>query len=188
MTDDDQSLLERASTLDESALAEIFDTYYVSLYRYIYTHVGHVETAEDLAAEVFHRLLAGLHNGRGPRRRLKPWLFRVAHNVVVDDIRRQSHRNHLPLDEHVALLDESPVDEQAEQAVLMAATQQALAHLTPKQRAVITLKFVAGMDNAEVAHSLSLPVGAVKALQHRGLAALRRTLSSSPWALENDTT
>ena len=184
--DAEQTLLQRARALEGAALAEVFDAYYVPLYRYIYYHVGHRETAEDLAAEVFERLLAQLHEGGGPQVHLKPWLFRVAHNIVVDDARRQVHRKHQPLDAHLPA-NVPPVDEQAHQAILSAEVRQALQRLTPKQRSVIILKFLLGMDNAEVAHALTLPVGSVKSLQHRGLAALRRNLSRKAWGVEGET-
>lgn len=184
--DADQVLLERARALDEGALAEIFDEYYMPLYRYIYHHIGHVETAEDLTAEVFRRLLEQLHSGRGPRR-LKPWLYRVAHNLVIDESRRFIHRDHQPLDERL-LANATDVEEEAQQAILAERAHHALSHLTPKQRSVIILKFVEGMDNTEVARILALPVSAVKALQHRALAALRRNLSNpQAWAAEGET-
>ena len=56
-------LLRRARTFDEAALGTIFDTYYESLYRYAYHRVQHVETAEDIAAQVFTRLLDALQGG-----------------------------------------------------------------------------------------------------------------------------
>lgn len=186
--DAEQTLLQRVRALEEPALTEIFNTYYPLLYRYIYHHVGHAETAEDLTAEVFRRLLEQLHAGRGPRKRLKPYLFRVAHNVVVDDSRRQVHRNHRALDEEMQAADAVPVDEQARKAILAAEARKAIDDLTPKQRTVIVLKFLAGMDNSEIAQTLTLRVGAVKALQHRALAALRRTLSETAWAMEEETT
>jgi RNA polymerase sigma-70 factor (ECF subfamily) len=184
--DTDQTLLQRARELEETALAEIFDTYYLPLYRYIYNAVRHVETAEDLAAEVFHRLLKHLAEGRGPRSHLKPWLFRVAHNIIVDDSRRQAHRTHHPLDERLPQPDGLPVEEQARLSLLAVEARRALEGLTTKQQAVIVLKYLIGMDNAEVAQTLTLPVGAVKSLQHRALASLRRALSGTEWAIVED--
>jgi RNA polymerase sigma-70 factor (ECF subfamily) len=184
--DPEQALLQQARRLEEAALAEIFDAYYLPLYRYIYNSVRHVEAAEDLTAEVFHRLLKHLADGRGPRRHLKPWLFRVAHNIIVDDSRRQTHRAHQPLDERLPQPDTLPVEEQASLSLLSAEARRALEGLTAKQRAVIVLKYLIGMDNAEVAQTLTLPVGAVKSLQHRGLASMRRALSQSEWVIVED--
>ena len=172
---DDETLLRQARRLDEEALAEVFDRYYVSIYRYIYHHIGHVETAEDLTGEVFQRLLVQLQDGRGPDRHLKAWLFQVASNLVVDESRRLAHRDHMVLDETVQASDVN-VDEQAQQAILAEHTRAAMQKLTPKQRSIILLKFVEGLENAEVARILDMPVGAVKSLQHRALDALRRHL------------
>ena len=98
---EEQALLRGARELDEPALDEIFETYYPLLYRYIYQHVRRRTTAEDLAAEVFARMLAQLSKGRGPKRHLQAWLYRVAHNLVIDYTRRQVHRDHDSLDEGI---------------------------------------------------------------------------------------
>jgi RNA polymerase sigma-70 factor (ECF subfamily) len=174
-----QELLRRARSLDEAALGSIFDTYYPVLYRYIYHHVHHTEAAEDLTAEVFARMLKQLAEGRGPRRHLRAWLYRVAHNLVVDESRRRKHRDHDPLDEQ-AVSVEGEVEQQAETSILREQARTALMALTPKQRAVIILKFLEGYENREVARMLDTTIGAVKALQHRGLTAMQRHLERRP--------
>lgn len=65
MADDERDLLRRVRALEEEALGTVFDTYYQPLYRYIYHRVGHQETAEDLTADVFNRLLKEIDRGRG---------------------------------------------------------------------------------------------------------------------------
>jgi RNA polymerase sigma-70 factor (ECF subfamily) len=172
---DARSLLRRARSLDDAALGEIFDTYYPLLYRYIYHHVHHQATAEDLAAEVFTRMLEQLADGRGPTRHLNAWLYRVAHNLVVDESRRQAHRDHDPLDEGTATAEEN-IEAQAEMAIWRKQARAALVELTPKQRAVLILRFLEGYENKEISRVLQTSVGAVKALQHRALAAMRRHL------------
>ena len=171
----EQALLKRAHVFDEEALAAIFDTYYVPLYRYIYHHVGHVETAEDLTAKTFQRMLEQFNKGKGPKSHLKAWLYRVAHNLVVDESRRQKHRDHAPLDDSLPAGGSRP-EEQAQQTILAEQAKRALHHLSPKQRAVVILKYLMGMNNDEVAHTLAISTGAVTSLQQRGLAALRRNL------------
>ena len=184
MTQDD--LLQRARRLDEEALAVIFDTFYEPLYRYIYHRTGHVSTAEDLAADVFTRLLEQFKRGRGPDRNLKAWLYRVARNLVVDEARRSSHRTHAQLDAD-PWDEEQNVEREAQRSILSTYAREALEKLTPNQRDVVILKYLEGLDNAEVSQTLGMSVGAVKALQHRGLAALRRHLVRSG-ALPKETT
>lgn len=168
-------LLHRARKFDEQALAAIFDTYYRPLYRYLYHHVGHVQTAEDLAAKVFQRFLEALHNGQAPDSHLSAWLFKVAHHLAIDEARRFVHRDYAPLDENIPTL-EINMEEHFHIAYETQRVQFALKNLTPQQKSVIILHFLEGLDNAEIARVLHSTIGAVKALQHRALAALRRQL------------
>jgi len=174
--ENEPDLLRRARNLEEEALAAIFDHYYPLIYRYIYHHVGHVETAEDLAAKVFQRLLQQFHAGNGPQQYLKAWLYRVAANLIVDESRRQQHRNHQPLD-HLAPDDSLNIETLSEKHLLTAQLQNALLCLNARQRDVIILRYIADMSPHEIAGIMEMTAGAVKALQHRALAALRRELT-----------
>jgi RNA polymerase sigma-70 factor (ECF subfamily) len=173
---DETELLRRVRALDELALAAVFDIYYEPLYRYIYHHVGHATTAEDLAAEVFNRLLGKLEEGSGPRHYLKAWLYRVAHNLVVDDARRRKHRDHDPLDPDMAD-DSAGTAARAHHVIRAGHVQRALSALTDKQRTVVVMKYLEGWENEEIAFTLGLSVGAVKSLRVRGVDALRRELT-----------
>lgn len=131
--DSEADVLRRAKSLDEDALAAIFDAYYPPIYRYLYHATGHRQTAEDLAAQVFHQLLAALHAGRGPDDHLKAWLFRVAANLVVDDHRRQKYRADAALEDD--LEEPAPgLEARCECSFQTARLHAALATLTPKQQ------------------------------------------------------
>jgi RNA polymerase sigma-70 factor (ECF subfamily) len=170
------SALDREAPLDRARLAAVYDEHHPAIYRYVYRQVGDVETARDLAAEVFHRLLRAARGDAGPDRHLKAWLYRTAHNIVVDHYRRQGHRRHLPLDEGLIDAGDDPASS-AERRLSAARVRDALSRLTPDQQQVIVLKFLEGLSNQEVADVLGKPVGAVKSLQHRALAALGRELA-----------
>jgi RNA polymerase sigma-70 factor (ECF subfamily) len=171
----EHDLLRRARAWDEPALVAVFDTYYPAIYRYIYGRVGDEATAEDLAAEVFTRMLEKMAVGKGPRHHLRGWLYRVASNLVVDHSRRSAVRRHESLDEQTVAAESDLVDE-VHASLSRAQAGAALAELTPQQRAVIVLRFLEGWENSEVARALDTTVGAVKALQHRALASMRRYL------------
>jgi len=173
---DEKDLLRRIYTLDEEALAQVFDTYYAPIYRYVYHHLGSVQSAQDITGEVFRRLLEALRDGKGPRRHLQAWLYRVAHNLVVDERRRSRYRNHLPLDAARAVAGEIDPEEQAESRIACQRVRAALGRLTPDQRQVIILRFLEGLSIREVSRIVGKPPGAVKALQHRALSSLRRHL------------
>ena len=182
---EEQDLLQRARRLEGPALAAMFDAFYEPLYRYIYRHIGHRTTAEDLTAEVFQRFLEGIRDGRGPTSHLKAWLYRVAHNLIVDELRRRKHREHKDLDESLRSADPA-VSAQVQRALNQQQVRLALQQLTSKQQAVLTLKFLQELENEEIARTLNMTVGTVRALQQRGLQALRRQLEQSGTLEEDD--
>jgi RNA polymerase sigma-70 factor (ECF subfamily) len=175
VNDYNETRLRRAGALDRGALAAIYDEYHQPLYRYIYRQVYDVETARDLTGEVFRRFLQALQQQKGPDQQLRAWLYRTAHNVEVDHYRRQTHRRHLPLKEDLVDTNDDPAG-LAEDHILAEQVKSALGQLTPDQRQVIILKFMEGLSNTETASVLNKPIGAVKSLQHRALAALQPRL------------
>jgi RNA polymerase sigma-70 factor (ECF subfamily) len=175
MANDNDQRLALAKAYDRQTLAEIYDEYQPLIYRYVSRQVEDMETARDLTADVFNRFLSALEKGQGPDKSLKSWLYKSAHNIIVDHYRRREFRDHLPLSEHLPASGVDPAQE-AENLMAAARVREALETLTSDQRQVITLKFLAGMSNAEVADIVNKPLTAVKSLQHRGLASLQRRL------------
>jgi len=175
----DQELdrLSRAAAFEAAALTAIYDEYHPAIYCYLSRRVGDREVARDLAADVFHRLLKAFHHAQGPESHLAAWLYRTAHNALVDHYRRQQHRQHLPLDEGLISDGDEPASV-VEQRLEAARVRAALQRLSPDQQQVVALKFFEGLSNEDTAHILGKPVGAVKSLQHRALAALQRHLSA----------
>ena len=149
----------------------MYDRFAPSIYGYIYRRVGEQRQAEDLTSEVFLEALAALRKGRFAKTSLSAWLYRIAHNRVVDHYRSQ-HKEILPLGEWLPAPDNVPheVERRHQQAWL----REALHSLTDDQQKVLTLRFGEGMSAVETARALSKTEGAVCSLQHRALVALRR--------------
>lgn len=174
----DAALLQRIRQWDSAALAQVYDDYYDRIYRYVYGYLGRADAAEDLAANVFTRLLSAVRNGNSPRSNLGAWLYRVAHNLVVDNFRRKPTEN-LELAEWVES-GEPDLQHTVEQNLQMERVRSALKQLTETQQQVIVLKFLEGMESREVATILGKSEGAIDALQHRALLALRKALAQGP--------
>ena len=96
---DEKALFRRARELDPEAIGALYDLYQPAIYRYISHHVGDKLQAQDLTAEVFYRLVEAFHRGQGPDRHLKAWLYRVAHNLVVDHHRHRQRYQMVSLPE-----------------------------------------------------------------------------------------
>lgn len=175
MSSNPEKLLQQARAFDQEALAKIYDLYSDELYAYAYKHVGTAQVAEDLVAETFRRFLTSLERGGGPQDHLRAYLYRITHNLITDLYRREPPPAQ-ELDED-RLVEDSPgpssvLDEQQESERV----RQALRLLTPEQRQVLTLKYLEGWSSNEIAQTMEKSLGAVKALQHRGVAALQRIL------------
>jgi RNA polymerase sigma-70 factor (ECF subfamily) len=171
----EEDLVRRAKAGDRQAFAEIYERHHGAVYRYILYRVGDVTAAEDLAADVFVRVVERIEGFRYRGRPILAWLYTIARNQVIDHVRRAGRRPTLPLEERDAQQVRGARRDQSG-----ALTRQLLAtclrDLTEAQRRVILLKFVEGYSNAEVASIMGKPVGAIKSLQHRALAALRRCI------------
>lgn len=169
---EEQELLQRAFQLNTAALAEIYDLYSPGLYRYALRLLGEADLAEDCVADTFARFLNSLQKGSGPRQHLQAYLYRIAHNWIVDLYR--GHQPTLELSE--SLRCEQVPEEEAARHIRQQQVRSALRGLTPDQQLVIALKYLEGWCNEEIARALGKPVGAVKSIQHRALMSLQRQL------------
>jgi len=173
----DSELIVRAKAGDHSAFTQIYERYAPAIYRYIYFRVGEAELAEDLQAEVFLRMLEGLHRYEDRGWPISAWLYRIARDRTIDIIRRRRNRQHVPLETWGGSCEgpENSVSAQLEYEEL----NRTLNDLTDEQRQVIQMRFMAEMSIQEVAQELGRTEGSVKALQHRGLQSLARRLQPS---------
>ena len=89
------SLLERAKLYDDAALAELYDRYAPRIYAYIYRRTSDAHLAEDLTGDAFVRVLQAIQSERFWHTSFQAWLYRIAHNLVVDHYRRQSRATEL---------------------------------------------------------------------------------------------
>jgi len=170
----DSELVVRAKAGDHAAFTQIYERYAPAIYRYIYFRVGEAELAEDLQAEVFLRMLEGIHRYEDRGWPISAWLYRIAHDRTIDTIRRRRNRQQMPLESWGGMCDgpEGSVSAKLEFEEI----NRSLNDLTADQRQVIQMRFMGDMSIQEVARRLGRTEGSVKALQHRGLQSLARRL------------
>ena len=171
----EKSLFELVHRFDEQALIEVYDRYSPELYRYAVRMYADQDLAEECVAETFSRFLTALKHGNGPRQHLRAYLYRVAHNWITDYYRRQQPPT-VQLDTEVMPDADIDLHDSLIQDLEQQEVRSALFLLTPDQRQVVTLKYIEGWRNKEIAQAMGKPVGAVKSLQHRALNSLRRIL------------
>lgn len=171
--------LDRARQLDAGALAQIHDRYYPEVYRYVRYRLESEAVCEDITSEVFLRLLDALHRRRGPSYNLRGWLLGCASNLVNDHLRHHYKR---PVDalndgHERDLVDPSSPEASWEDRWQQQRVHQALRQLTSEQQHVLALRFGDERSLEETAQITGKTVTAIKALQFRALASLKRLLS-----------
>jgi RNA polymerase sigma-70 factor (ECF subfamily) len=146
------------------------------MYAYIYRRVGDVAQAEDLTSELFLRVLNAVQNERTWRDSFVAWLYRIAHNLVVDAYRRRPPPL-VPLEDLPLESDAEDPEEVVQKGADRSWLRAALGRLTADQQQVLALRYGEGLTAKETARIMEKTTGAVEATQHRALAALRRILA-----------
>ena len=167
-------LVERAQGGDRGALEELYLIHFDRIYSYLHLSVGDRHDAEDLTTQTFLKMLEAIGRFRWQSAPFSAWLFRIAHNLAIDHFRagrRVQAEDEVP---EVAGQEESSAEQQAMDSLGQAGMLALIARLSPEQRQVLTLKFLFGFANSEVAGILGKTEGAVKSLQHRALATLQK--------------
>ncbi len=175
-TSGDLDLVTGLKRQDQEAVLQAYRKYADAIFRYAYYQVKDTHLAEDIVSEVFLRMLEkiGTYSYQGVP--FSAWLYRIAHNLIVDHFRSQNKLNGTLDGLEIAATMGNPAAI-AESRLTVEQLQRALGCLTEEQRRVVLLKFVEDMDNQQVAEVLGKSEGAIKSLQHRALDTLRRMLS-----------
>lgn len=156
-------------------MAQLYEAHAPAVFRYIYFRVRDRQVAEDITGDVFVRMVEALPRFEFRGLPFAAWLFRVAHDRVVDHHRRAVPRRTEALPD--TLLDgEANTEAAALQTHANAALMDLLSELTDEQQAVLQLRFIEGYSLEQTAEALDKTQGAVKALQHRALRQLARWL------------
>lgn len=174
---DQSALLDAARQRDPKALASIYDAYAPKIYAYIYRHVGDPHRAEDLTSGVFIKMLEALDRDRFAQDALQAWLYRIAHNLIIDDVRYEQRRPASDLHDGLSMPPDSTPEFVVGHRLENERLRQAIQQLTGEQRDVIVLRFGEGMTAPQAARILGKTEEAVRALQRRALSNLRRLLA-----------
>src|SRR5215208_6216742 len=144
---------------DPRAFACLYRRFFDQVYWYCFGRLGDAKAAEDATSEVFARVLAALPRYEAREASFRSWLFRIAHNVVVDELRRQRPHEQLAMAAELEADGPSPEDEAiAEERHRLLADLLAL--LPEDQRRIVELR-LAGLSSAEIGEALGRGPGAI---------------------------
>ena len=167
-------LVRRAQQGDDLAQRDLIVSYQHRVAGFIYAMTGRTDYVEDLAQQVFIKMIRALDRLEAPAQ-FESWLFRLARNTCIDQLRRQKLRRiFLPFGAEHENIAEPPGAVGTEE---LDALRHALAQLRPQDRALLAL-VQEGRSHAEIAEILSTSVAAVKARLHRAREHLREHYQS----------
>lgn len=166
----------RALSGDETAFGDLYEYYLDDIYHYIYYRVSCPHEAEDLSEAVFLRAWKALDENPPDEAAFRLWLYRIAHNAVVDHYRARKELVGLEAAANIPDPVEGPEDAAADREKI-AALRRAMQLLSEDHQQVLTCRFIAGLSHAETATIMARSEQAVRALQYRALTGLRNILT-----------
>ena len=161
--------------LNEANLARLYEEYYDKIARYVYTHIGDRSEAEDIAGEVFLKALESLKSYKERGIPMQAWLFRIAHNLMVDYLRKAVKRKTVSIDTVEIASDIDPVTS-VEKSMELEQLTKAMEQLTWEQGEVLRLRFFGELTSKETGSILKKSDGAVREMQRVALEKLRNLL------------
>ncbi|MFC1964321.1 sigma-70 family RNA polymerase sigma factor [Chloroflexota bacterium] len=168
------SLVRKAAGGSFEAFGKIYHIYVEAIYRYVFYQVKDKMAAEDITEEVFLKALDAIKSCKGKEATFSSWLYRIAHNQVIDNFRRSKKQSMtIGVEKFDNMADpKQEVGKGLERQELL----QVIARLPQNQGQVIILKFIEGLDNREVGQIMGKSEGAIRILQMRALTSLREML------------
>ncbi len=167
-------LLTQARQGNQDAVMLIYDSYFPPIYNFIRLRVEDRALAEDLASEVFVRLVTAFQSRKAPHHSLRGWLFRVARNLIYDHHGRKLVTT--TLEDWMPIPAEDDPEARTIRALDAAQARRALRLLSDEQQEVLILRFGQGLSLEETAEIMGKQIGAVKSLQFRAVQSLRQML------------
>ena len=173
----EKELLELGKKGDKQALEAIYDLHYQAIYRYIYYRVSDQDLAEDLAADVFIRMIHKLPGYMDRGKPILAWLYTIARNLVIDHHRAHEKTEEQPIKDQL-LHDRGPgpaqqlQDRQEEDCF-----RRALVKLPESQRLILIYRFIEEYSTPEILELIGKSDRAMRSLQHRALRSLENALT-----------
>lgn len=171
--DDPGLLMGRAKRGDAAAFGELYDMYFTPVFRYIFARVREKETASDLAQTVFLKVFQARERYMEYGKPLA-YFFTVARNAVIDHWKKKKEVSLETEEVFVAVATDDDPHEAAERSHTAQVIMRGIGLLTQDQQEIITMKFMSDLSNKEIAAATGRTEEAVRQLQCRALAALRR--------------
>lgn len=159
------------------AVASLYESHYERVVRYISARIGSMEDSQELASDVFVKALRSVESYKESGAPMEAWIFKIAHNLVVDHLRKRSRRpSQVPIEDAHFLVGRDEPDKEVERRQELSRLKNAMERLSESQRQILTLRLGAEMSSDQVAAVLGKKPGAVREMQSAAIKKLRQIL------------
>ena len=167
-------MVKKAVDGDVEAYGKLYAIYLDRIYRYVFYRVRDVMMAEDITEEVFIKAWDKIKSCQGKERTFSPWLYRIAHNHMIDTFYRKHRDSPLEAED---CIETDNIEQKVESAVEWQYVLSVISTLPEPQKEIILLKYIEGVDNREIEQITGKRQGAIRAIQWRALVTLRNRLN-----------
>lgn len=173
---DEKSIIMACRAGDSERFGELYERYINRIYAYIYYRTHHKETAEDLTSVAFFKALASIIMC-DPEKPFAPWIYRIAHNTVVDHYRRL--KKDARMEDAWDITDDTDIDYDADTRRAIAEVKKYMAHLTPDQRNIVILRVWEDLPYQQIAAVMGKTEESCKVAFSRAVGRLRDMMPAS---------
>lgn len=173
-----EKLVDKAIGGDGDAFGRLYDMHVNRVYRHIYYRVSSNADAEDLTQQVFIKAWQAIGRYKKTASPFLAWLIRISHNLVVDFYRSRKSETYIDFDV-IATKPETDPEHIVEAEFNQQYMRQAINQLQGDQQQVILMRFIEDFSFPEIAAALGKSEGAIRVIQHRGLAKLKTILEKA---------
>jgi RNA polymerase sigma-70 factor (ECF subfamily) len=171
----EEELIKKAKNRNPEAFGLLYDQYAPAIYRFVLLKISDKTAAEDLTHQVFLKAWQNIESYQTQGFPFSSWLYRIAHNLVVDYYRTE--KSHLSLETMREVSVASNLEEKIDQERDLNLIKTALKKLPAEQQTIIIMKFVEDLTNKEIAAVLEKSEGAIKTAQYRSLENLKKIIN-----------
>jgi RNA polymerase sigma-70 factor (ECF subfamily) len=176
---DEEILVRRAQQKDTEAFARLYEAYFDKIYRYLALRIRNDYEAEDLTQQVFMKVMKSISSYKITGVPFSSWLYRIAHNQLVDFLRQKNKKATVTIEGLPIRDTRDDPQYMMEKQVDIDELQRAVGQLTAAQQEVLALRFTGELSIAQCAEIMGRSQGAIKALQHSAVLALRKAMMST---------
>jgi RNA polymerase sigma-70 factor (ECF subfamily) len=179
MKEPEQELVKKAQNGEAQAFGLLYDTHIEPIYRFVYLKVSHKADAEDITQQIFLNAWQNIRRYRHKGFPFSSWLYKIAHNAVIDFYRSRNVRADVDLESVEETAQENRIDQETDYNFALEAIEKVIRQLPPNQQSIIIMRFVDDLPTKEIARILEKNEGAIRVIQHRALKRLKQILKNA---------